>query len=59
MKWKRGAYDGEIIVEITAAEEPYDLDVIRSPSGTRTGGLYISEVGAYDDAILSFPGGAV
>ena len=55
MKWRQGAYDGELIVEINATEDPYDMSVIADASGLGTAGCYITEVGVYEDALLSLP----
>ena len=57
MKWRQGAYDGELIVEINATEDPYDMSVMADSdaSGLGTAGCYTTEVGVYEDALLPFP----
>ena len=57
VKWRQGAYDGELIVEINATEDPYDMSVMADSdaSGLGTAGCYTTEVGVYEDALLPFP----
>ena len=57
LQWKRGAYDGEIIVEIdTVEEDQYDTDDMAHNGRSITPGFYTTEVGVYDDIPLPIPG---
>lgn len=56
VKWRRGAHDGEIIVEINTIEDSYGMDAMGGTSGPGTSGLYTTEVGVYDDTPYPFPG---
>ncbi|KAH9829508.1 uncharacterized protein C8Q71DRAFT_863265 [Rhodofomes roseus] len=54
--WKRGAYDGEIVVEInTIEEDSYDMDELEHSGRSSTPGFYTTQVGMYDDISLPVP----
>ena len=55
MKWRRGAYDGEMIVEFNATEDPYEMTITGTTLDSAATGCYTTEVGVYDDALLPFP----
>lgn len=56
IQWKRGAYDGEIIVEVdTVEEDEYDMDNMTHTGRSSTPGFYTTEVGTYDDIPLPIP----
>ena len=51
--WRRGAYDGEIIVDVGTVEDDHAPDDHSNPRG-----LYVTQVWVYDDVTLPIPGGA-
>lgn len=57
IQWKRGAYDGEIIVEVETVEvDEYELDGMAHIGRSSTPGFYMTEVGVFDDIALPIPG---
>lgn len=53
--WRRGAHDGEIIVDVDTVEDDHETDD-RSSATTR--GFYVSQAWVYDDVILPVHGTA-
>ncbi|KAH9926507.1 uncharacterized protein B0H18DRAFT_1006471 [Fomitopsis serialis] len=56
ISWKRGARDGEIIVDINTVEDSYDMGDIENVVRPNTPGFYTTQVGVYDD--IPIPGSA-
>ena len=56
IQWKRGAYDGEMLVEVdTVEKDECDWDTVNHGRSS-TLGFYTTEVGVYDDIPLPVPG---
>ena len=54
--WRRGAHDGEIIVDIDTVED--ELSLVNN-SNPVSRGFYVTQAWVYDDVILPVPGTAV